>query len=938
MENNRLKPYKIIDFTQLESFTNSVNKTFKFTNNKIEKSANANVTYAEAKVLRTSDLMSLPKYFDDLNPNQCVISGVPIDDMLMATIVPKGQEKIEEREISRTNKCFKFSKYATLILFDVDADENSKLFNLSIDELNEEFNLLIPELRQVEHFIRPSSSSSIYNTVTNEYVYKNNNCHYWFVAENVTDDNLEKFTEYLKRKSFELGKWELKIFKNGSVGDRYLSDVMPLKLLKSGLKFEALPSIEGESLELRPLETKYYNQGSKLALDLSLFDPNTLPDWRPIFNQEKINKRELIEAQKNIYMAEKETELIANGYSQEVAKTLVKRYIEEQLLPVKFFINNGSKNMPIINFMLEQDKEIVIADPIEPEKGFGKAIVYLNDIFNAICKSFVHGGIIYIFYFELDDIKRIIDYYFEVAYFEVIIRALIEYLITIKAQKKFVKEVSNLFKNPEHKDLFEELFDNNYVEKKALEILKDYAVLTLSGKVVLLNTSMNDLDFISISDGRVLFANKKINTYFSKKAINPVDSYIASAKRIDYSKVVFKNPSLTKDGEYNLFDKWPYEPKKVICTRFFWDFVRDIICDGNEEVFEYLMAWMSQKIQDPFSKIGTAICLNGVPGAGKSFFVKTYGSLFGKYFMATSNPKYIFGNFNSQILNKLFVYANESFWSGNKADASKIKALITEIPCVIEQKGIPAFEAENFVSLIMDTNDSFITHVERNDRRLTALTSSSARVGDSNFFEEIHKKTETEAFKQSLMFDLMNYDYKPLLPKIRKSIITNTTIEQIIYSFEPEEQWWYSILQEGVIPNADYCVNPDGTLQIANETMHTSYVDFCSKNKQRYQKHSPAFGTEISKKFFPGKLTVKSNCKFKGKNGKVYETLKMLREHFTNEYRVPFEQENMEEHWQSNNYSTYISEPKSIPSPYSNTYSNSNNTDNKPIQLPFYGK
>lgn len=213
-------------FTEVSANGVHLNKTFELIDGKVVKTANAQMSTGSFRVLQTqNDLSSLDNYFNSLASNQAIIAGIPKNNLLQGTIVPSGAELIEYNAISRTNLCFTEPK-TSLGIFDFDFDEFMSEMMKQIKSPEDFFNAMlkvIPELNEVEILIRPSSSSGIYNTLTNQYVYQNTNSyHMYLVMENCTKENLDNFIEWFKRKSLQVGLCYGKIYKNGSVAFKTL--------------------------------------------------------------------------------------------------------------------------------------------------------------------------------------------------------------------------------------------------------------------------------------------------------------------------------------------------------------------------------------------------------------------------------------------------------------------------------------------------------------------------------------------------------------------------------------------------------------------------------------------------------------------------------------------------------------------------------------------
>ena len=90
--------------------------------------------------------------------------------------------------------------------------------------------------------------------------------------------------------------------------------------------------------------------------------------------------------------------------------------------------------------------------------------------------------------------------------------------------------------------------------------------------------------------------------------------------------------------------------------------LREGICNGIPEEYEYLINWMAFCVQFPQIKPETAIVLQGGQGVGKGKTVNVFGKLFGIHYMHVTNTHHIVGNFNCHLRSALLVFMDEAYW------------------------------------------------------------------------------------------------------------------------------------------------------------------------------------------------------------------------------------------------------------------------------------
>src|SRR5258705_787666 len=101
-------------------------------------------------------------------------------------------------------------------------------------------------------------------------------------------------------------------------------------------------------------------------------------------------------------------------------------------------------------------------------------------------------------------------------------------------------------------------------------------------------------------------------------------------------------------NKLNLWRGFGVKAIKGDCPKFL-DFMRDIICSGNEEHFDYLVKREATILQ---KRIRTEVALGlqtKEEGCGKGFYERTMGRLLGNHAMQLGNADHITGKFNPQL-------------------------------------------------------------------------------------------------------------------------------------------------------------------------------------------------------------------------------------------------------------------------------------------------
>ena len=262
-----------------------------------------------------------------------------------------------------------------------------------------------------------------------------------------------------------------------------------------------------------------------------------------------------------------------------------------------------------------------------------------------------------------------------------------------------------------------------------------------------------------------------------------------------------------------MFEGFAVQPRKPEgrsgasgCQKFL-DHGFKIMCNGNEEHWDYLLkreAWIIQNRQR--SEVAAAFRTEA-EGSGKGFWCKHLGRLYGRHYMQINKPEHVIGKHNAHLETLLKLCADEALFVGDPRHRNALFGLITEPTITIEPKFIAAYPARNFLNIDMTTNSSHFVPASATARRFFIPTVSEDRVGDLEYFNEIEAQLRDGGYEALLYHlkhevDLRDFD-------VRKVPKTAALVEQAAYSRKGVDGLVEKICSEGVVPCAQLNDWPD---------------------------------------------------------------------------------------------------------------------------------
>lgn len=163
----------------------------------------------------------------------------------------------------------------------------------------------------------------------------------------------------------------------------------------------------------------------------------------------------------------------------------------------------------------------------------------------------------------------------------------------------------------------------------------------------------------------------------------------------------------------------------------------EYISNGNQEIYNYILNWVSHIRQFPSQKTGTAIVLfSDTHGTGKNTLV----DIISKIFFGYSSPIReldIDSKFNKIFQSKLFIWGDEI--SGqSKYNSDNLKDIITRNIIKIEPKGKESYIIDDYSNFIFTTNHSGSFKIDIHDRRLVLVHCTEIK-RDPDYYFNLHK-------------------------------------------------------------------------------------------------------------------------------------------------------------------------------------------------------
>jgi hypothetical protein len=303
---------------------------------------------------------------------------------------------------------------------------------------------------------------------------------------------------------------------------------------------------------------------------------------------------------------------------------------------------------------------------------------------------------------------------------------------------------------------------------------------------------------------------KEAPGYVGERRLEYADFWLRHPKGSHFNRLVYAIPGSPERATPNDYNGWL--GFTVTPAAGSWaknkQHILEVICNGRQEIFAWILNWMAALFQQPGQRAGTAILLQSIPGTGKGLFADgMVGCCFDEqqylHIIGASN---LTTPFNEHFSGKCYVFGDEITWGGDKQAAELLKGWITEGTLLINRKFIPAVQEHNMLHIVMSSNSDWPMAVGRKDRRFLVLEVSEHRKGDFQYFNEIIEEMENGG-RAAMLHELL--EWKVDWNAVRNPIETEEKHLLQSRNLSGEERWLL-----------DWLMNNDGLWRQTEEKHH----------------------------------------------------------------------------------------------------------------------
>ena len=301
------------------------------------------------------------------------------------------------------------------------------------------------------------------------------------------------------------------------------------------------------------------------------------------------------------------------------------------------------------------------------------------------------------------------------------------------------------------------------VEKIVQKMNERYAFLTGPSKII----DIKEMTYQSKEMMRDRYADTAVHLGQDERA-KPVTHFHAwfdSKSRRKHLDLTFQpGAGLIVNDRLNTWRGWGAAPKTGDITP--WIKLLDYLFGPETAERRWIEQWIAYPLQHPGTKLSTAIVIwSRTQGVGKSLLGETVSRLYGAH-GKTITAVELHHKFNTWSKDALFVLGEENAGSDRRADADRLKHLITGETVQVEQKFVDMKEQRNMMNFMFTSNHSDAFHLESRDRRFFVWGIDSDPL-EQSFYQNFIQWRGSDSGLSSLVQHLLEVDLSGFDPNGR---------------------------------------------------------------------------------------------------------------------------------------------------------------------------
>jgi hypothetical protein len=355
-----------------------------------------------------------------------------------------------------------------------------------------------------------------------------------------------------------------------------------------------------------------------------------------------------------------------------------------------------------------------------------------------------------------------------------------------------------------------------------------------------------------------------------------------------YDNVVFDTSDVVDKSSFNLYRGLAItidmSEQNDVQAAIFIKHIHDIWCRGDQDMTDYVLNTFAFFIQKVGIKTMTAIVLKGGQGAGKGIIIQKLAQIIGNtHFIHMTDVDDLLGQFqNEKFLTNLLTFVDECTFAGDKKQASKLKAHMSESTRKYEQKFVNALYIKNLSNHIFATNYENTVDVEKDDRRWVMLELLDIWAGVQNATSQAYFKALLNVPAEAVAYMLYHRDISNFNPKQ----IPQTAYQrhQKELNFDTINHWICNALRtkKFTFPEVGvFDINLDEDDCFAsNDSLYQSYVASATHASMKHHRGGVATSQQLFKsliKIMGPEMTV---CRYEHARGKRFSNLDKCRKMF----------------------------------------------------------